>query len=181
MRLFIAIELPKNVKQEAERMLTELKNLSVEGRFVPVQNMHVTLAFLGETDNLAGAVRAMQRAAEGIRCFSLHLGKYSCFDKGREKTSHITVKGDLTELNNLYYSLNAALYDEGFKTQGKRYVPHITLGRAVVHDEIAGAQLTGITPPLSASMSVGSIVLFESTRRGKDMIYTPLHREKFIR
>ena len=123
MRLFIAAELPKNVKAEAKRLLTELKNLSLDGRFVPVENMHITLSFLGETDNLAGAVRAMQKAVEGIRSFPLHLGSYDCFRKGNSDsfTSHITVKGSTDELNSLYYALTAALADEGFKTQGKKY------------------------------------------------------------
>lgn len=180
MRLFIAIELPKNVRQEAQRMLLELKKNSQRGRFVPVNNMHITLSFLGETNNLAGAAGAMQRAAEGIRAFSLHLGKYSCFDRGDEKTSHITVKGNLEELNTLYYSLTSALADEGFKTQGKRYVPHITLGRSVVHDDDVKNALLAIDPPLNASMTVNSIVLFESTREAGQMVYTPLHREKFL-
>lgn len=180
MRLFIAIEIPKNVRNEAVRMQTELKNLSLEGRFVPVQNMHITLSFLGETDNLPGAVEAMKRAVEGIGPFTLHLGSYSSFIHNNDaRTSHITVKGQLNKLENLSESLNAALYDEGFKTSKKRYVPHITLGRSVVHDEIAESTLKALTPPLNASMSVNSIVLFESTRQGKAMVYTPLHRENF--
>lgn len=181
MRLFIAIELPKNVKQEAGRLLEALKNSSVEGRFVPVNNMHITLAFLGESENLTGAVNAMKRAVCGIKPFALHLGGYSCFDRNSDaKTSHITVKGKTGELGALYESLSAALSDEGFKTTRKRYVPHITLGRSVVHDELATHALQNIDPPLNASMSVGSIVLFESTRRGRDMIYTPLHREALV-
>ena len=180
MRLFIAIELPKNVKKEAERLLTELKNQSLDGRFVPVNNMHITLSFLGETDNLTEAVEAMQKAVEGIRPFSLHLGEYSSFNKAKDtRTSHISVKGNLRELNMLYEALSSALADRGFKTAGKKYVPHITLGRSVVHDDITTAALQEITPPLNASMSVNSIVLFESMRRGNDMVYTPLHKESF--
>lgn len=179
MRLFIAIELPKNVKKEAVRVLDELKRQSVDGRFVPAENMHITLSFLGETEDLTGAVRAMQRAVEGIRSFPLHLGEYDSFSKGDgdSVTSHITVKGDLKELNSLYESLNAALADEGLKTTKKRYVPHITLGRSVVCDEITEAALKSIEPPLNASMSVNAIVLFQSVRRGRDMVYVPLHRE----
>lgn len=180
MRLFIAIEIPKNVRNEAQRMLDELKRLSLDGRFVPVPNMHITLCFLGETDDLTGAVDAMKRAVCGIKPFSLHLGSYSYFEKnGDTKTAHIKVKGNLQELNALHESLTCALADEGFKTTGKRYVPHITLGRSVVHDELAGIALSQIQPALNASMSVNGIVLFESTRRGKETVYTPLHTESF--
>ena len=181
MRLFIAIELPKSVKREAGRMLSELKNRASDGRFVPIENMHITLSFLGETDNLRGAVSAMQKAVEGIRSFSLSLGKYDSFRmEGGAGTSHITVKGNSDELDALYFALTAALRDEGFKTQGKRFTPHITLGRSVTHDEKTREELINIQPPLNASMSVQSIVLFESTRRGGEMVYTPIHRERLI-
>ena len=181
MRLFIAIELPKNVKKEAERLQNELKRLSLDGRFVPVNNMHITLSFLGESDDLTGAVAAMKRAVEGIRPFSLHLGNYSEFTHaGDSSTAHIEVKGQLKELNALYTSLNCALSEEGFKISRKKYSPHITLGRSVVYDELTKASLENINPPLNASMSVNSIVLFESVRRGKDMVYNQIHKESLV-
>lgn len=181
MRLFIGIEIPNNVRKEAARMQDELKGLSIEGRFVPVKNMHITLCFLGESDDLAGAASAMKKAVEGIRPFSLHLGDYSCFEHSSEaKTAHISVKGQLSELNTLYKALNSALNDEGFKTSKKKYTPHITLGRSVVHDELTYDSLLNINPPLNASMSVNSIVLFESVRRGNEVFYIPLHKESLV-
>ena len=33
--------------------------------------------------------------------------------------------------------------------------------------------------PANASMLVQSITLFESQRQGRDMVYLPLHRERF--
>ena len=76
--------------------------MSCGGRFVPQENFHITLHFIGESDDLAGAVAAMREAARGIRTFTLHLGKYDCFDKNGSKTSFLHVKGELDELDRLY-------------------------------------------------------------------------------
>lgn len=123
MRLFIAIELPRSFKQELARVQKEVKQMSCGGRFVPQENFHITLHFIGESDDLAGAVAAMREAARGIRTFTLHLGKYDCFDKNGSKTSFLHVKGELDELDRLYESLQSALYDNGFSRERKRFRP----------------------------------------------------------
>lgn len=57
MRLFIAVELPKAVRNEVGAALKELKMLSSGGRFVQENNLHITLHFIGESNDLAGAVK----------------------------------------------------------------------------------------------------------------------------
>ncbi len=177
MRLFIAIELPRSFKQELARVQKEVKQMSCGGRFVPQENFHVTLHFIGESNDLVGAVAAMREAVRGIRTFTLHLGKYDCFDKNGSKTSFLAVKGELDELERLYESLQCALYDNGFSRERKRFRPHITLGRNVEHDELVTAELQRLSP--NASMTVQGITLFESARQDGKVVYNPLHRERF--
>lgn len=52
MRLFIAIDLPRSFKAEVTRIQKELKQLSCGGRFVPANNFHITLHFIGETPRI---------------------------------------------------------------------------------------------------------------------------------
>lgn len=144
---------------------------------MPANNFHITLHFIGESRDLQGAVAAMHEAGRGIRPFTLHLGKYDCFDKGGKKTSFLEVKGQLDELNALYESLQSALYDNGFSRERKRFTPHITLGRNVEHDEIATMELKKLSP--NASMTVMGFTLFESRREDGKVVYFPLHTEKF--
>ena len=77
MRLFIAVELPKAVRNEVGAALKELKMLSSGGRFVQENNLHITLHFIGESNDLAGAVKAMQSAVRGIRPFELRPAGFS--------------------------------------------------------------------------------------------------------
>ncbi|MDR0840893.1 MAG: RNA 2',3'-cyclic phosphodiesterase [Christensenellaceae bacterium] len=176
MRLFIAIELPKPFCAEVLRLQREVKRLSAGGRFVPEESFHITLHFIGESEDLQGAVHAMQEAVRGIRPFTLHLGKCDSFQKDDSCTPYVDVLGELGELQALYESLQSALYDQGFSRENRRFTPHITLGRSVALPEGAAA-LEGLRP--NASMMVQQIVLFESARQNGRVLYIAVHRERF--
>lgn len=177
MRLFIAIELPKSVKAELSSVLRELKALSCGGRFVPEENTHITMHFIGESNDLNGAVESIREAVRGIRPFVLRLGGYDFFDKGGRKTSFVSVGGELAELRILHEALECALADRGFSRDFKRFTPHITLGRNVEHDELVTGELKAIA--LGSSVTVTGLTLFESVRANGRMVYMPLHRENF--
>lgn len=178
MRLFIAIELSNDMRQELAGISKALRERSCGGRFVPTENMHITMHFLGETNDLAGAVKAMEESCRGIRRFELKLGRYGFFEKNGSggKTSIVNVEGDLEELSILHETLESALADQGFSRDMKRFRPHITLGRSVEHDELVTSELASI--PLDATVTVTGLTLFESTRVKGNMVYTPLHRQK---
>ena len=177
MRLFIAIELNKAMRSEISRALKDLKIRSSGGRFVHEDNLHITLHFIGESSDLNGAVQAMKASVRGIRPFELFPEEYGFFEKSGSKTSFISVGGQLEELSILHESLESALSDNGFSREYKRFVPHITLGRSVEHDELVGAEMKQIK--FNTSLIVPGITLFESKRERGRMVYTPLHREKF--
>ena len=177
MRLFIAIPIPRSFKKEIAMLQRALRRESTAGRFVPDDNYHITLHFIGESENLTGAVMAMQEAARGIRPFNLHLAGLDAFDRDEGRTPILKLAGDLEELNALHESLESALYDQGFSRDHKRYVPHITLGRGVICPDEAFAALK--KEKLLSSLRAESIVLFESVREQGRISYLPLHTERF--
>lgn len=176
MRLFIAIELPKAVRSELSKALRELRSRSSGGRFSPEDNLHITLHFIGESDDLVGAVNAIKAACAGIRPFELKPGTYDYFEKGEKKTSFITVEGETEELDMLREKLESALSDNGFARDYHKFTPHITLGRNVEHDELVSMEMGDIE--FKNGFTVGAVTLFESIREKGRMIYAPLHREK---
>ncbi|MBO4848516.1 MAG: RNA 2',3'-cyclic phosphodiesterase [Clostridia bacterium] len=180
MRLFIGIELTPEMRRALGGVSRALRERSCGGRFVPAENLHLTLHFIGESEDLSGAASAMREACRGIRPFTLSLGGYGYFDKtrsGSRKVSLVTVGGDLDELSVLHETLGAALLDRGFALDRRRYVPHITLGRSVEHDELVEEELKAV--PVEGSMTVRGITLFESSRINGKLTYSPLHREYF--
>lgn len=177
MKLFIAIELLKPMKREVSKALQELKLRSTGGRFVKDENLHITLHYIGESSNLMGAVEAMKRAAQGIRPFALCPSRYDFFEKSGHKTSFIAVDGQLKELGILRESLECALSDNGFAREYKRFIPHITLGRNVEHDELTTIEMQSIK--FNSQMLVQEMTLFESNKENGKIVYIPLHRERF--
>src|SRR5664279_2466351 len=50
MRLFVAIEIPEDVRESLASVLREFRAISPEAKWVRPENMHLTLRFLGDTD-----------------------------------------------------------------------------------------------------------------------------------
>ena len=183
MRLFIAIELPKPVKEALVGIQREVKSKSAGGRFVAPEGFHLTLRFIGESNALAEAAAAMREATRGIRPFMLKLGQYGCFDRDTGATGFVNVNGDLKELGILREALRCAMFDRGFSRERGRFTPHITLGRNIVHDELTLGELKAM-PAINATMTVNGITLFESVRGmgnavERGMVYHALHKERF--
>lgn len=185
MRLFIAIPLPPDTHRALAAMQQRLRTCAEGGRYVPQQNFHITLHFIGEHADLQGAAAACDEAVRGIRPFLLRLGGYGSFARGGARTGYAALEGDLDELFRLHETLTAALAERGFPLGGaqKRLTPHITLARDLRHE--------GDTPPdmqdAAAGLGGGSafladkLVLFESRRTHGGMEYLPLHQARLLK
>ena len=171
MRLFIAIPLPPDIKRSVAAAQTALIHAGAKGRFVPQDNFHITVHFIGESNSLADLADAMHESVRDTRPFLLRLAEYGGFASGSGKTAFLSLTGDLPELNALYESLESALWERGFSRNRSRLSPHITLGRNVTGDQ------DFILPPQNAAFQVQTLVLYESRNVNGVMQYTPLHRE----
>ena len=50
LRLFIALEMDHSLHAGIEALVTDVKRLGLHASWMPVHNMHLTLKFLGDTD-----------------------------------------------------------------------------------------------------------------------------------
>ena len=123
MRLFIAIQLDPNLKKALTDAQTELRQLGYKGRFTNIENMHLTLAFIGEFNDPDLIFEAMEQVQ--FEPFSLTLGGY------------IGNFGDLLwagidkspQLEKYVKSLRHALSEAQIPFDGRKFNPHITLMR----------------------------------------------------
>lgn len=103
------------------------RRLVPDGRRVPPENLHVTLAFLGD---VAGAAkpRVMAIGASLVGSgFALELDRIGCWP--RQRISWIAPSHTPAKLGRLHRKLRQALGKAGFPAPGRRFVPHMTLAR----------------------------------------------------
>ena len=122
MRLFIAIQLSDPMKKALVNMMHELKKQGVEGNYVPAQNLHMTLAFIGEYDDPARIKEVISRVP--VPEFRLSLSDMGNFGN----ILWAGVKGN-QKLKAYVKDLRSALDVEGIPYDRDKFVPHITLIR----------------------------------------------------
>lgn len=122
MRLFIAIQLSDNTKKALVNLMHELKKQGVDGNYVPAQNLHMTLAFIGEYDDPAKIKEVISRVP--VPEFRLSLSDMGNFGN----ILWAGVKGN-QKLKAYVKDLRSALDVEGIPYDRDKFVPHITLIR----------------------------------------------------
>ena len=166
MRLFIAIQLNDEMKDALVRIQNAMKRNGVRGNFTRRENLHLTLAFIGDFDD----VELVKEAVESIEVRPFRI-----------KLSGIGAYGDLwwAGLENnppllaVSRRLRRALSDAGVPFDRKKFSPHITLMRraAGTAKDIPAGELDSC---FDASMTVDHISLMRSDRGKHGMIYTEL-------
>ena len=158
MRLFFALRLSPSVAEALTQAQADLRRQG-RGTFPPPENLHLTLAFLGETEALSEATAAL--AAIRARPFSLSVGgPPGHFDD----VWWAGVTADRA-LKDLALSLQADLRRRGFSLEERPFRPHITLVR----------RWRGEAPQVSvphAKMVVRQVSLFQSDLTGGRRVYT---------
>ena len=123
MRLFVALKLSDDMIGALQSACTEIKRLSPNCRLTDSRNLHLTLAFIGETDRLSAAKRAVWRACEACGSFELTVSGSGSFG------NIIYACADGSGLNNLAQAVRRELAAESIDFDCKPFRPHITLAR----------------------------------------------------
>jgi len=125
MRLFIAIELPEAVKQA----LAGLRTAVPGARWVPTDQIHLTLAFLGEVDEAALERLSGELARILLPGFQLGFGAVGCFpDRRRPRVLWVGLEPD-PRLKHLAAYVREAVLACGIPQEERPFSPHITLAR----------------------------------------------------
>ena len=176
MRLFLGF-LPATAERQIYgvcQRLTVTDELPL--RWVPAENWHVTVAFLGEVDEraLVGLDAAVEPVAAAFRPFPVTLSRVDWFPSIL-KPRLLTLQVDANDaLLTLQREVAGALRREGFHTENRAYRPHLTLAR------LKGARRRfnppALPPVSSIEFQAEELILFESVTGGKASVYRPLQR-----
>jgi 2'-5' RNA ligase len=167
-RLFVALALPAAIK-------AELLSGGIPGaKWVPPENYHLTLRFIGEVESWRA--EEVDEALANIRAkpFALSLRGVGTFEKaGRISSLWVGVE-KTDQLGFLQTKVETALQRIGLEPERKRFAPHVTLART---DRAAPEKLVAFVqahnlfrlPP----MAVEHFTLY-SSRLGKEAaVYVP--------
>ncbi len=141
----------------------DLKKQGVEGNYVPAQNLHMTLAFIGEYDN-PGQIKEILRSLP-LPEFRLSLSEKGNF--GNILWAGVKGKGN-QKLAAYVKALRAALSAEEVPCDTDKFIPHITLIRK------ASAKKPIQTPLPKADMMVKKASLMKSEQKNGKVSYREL-------
>lgn len=160
MRLFIAIRFSRTMINSLRSIQTQWRAQGVRGSYTKPENLHLTLAFLGEYPNPEQVMEVLRGVP--FRSFPLHLE--GCGQFGNLYWAGVTGQEALEKyVRDLRQALAAAEipFDE------KRFRPHITLVRR-------GPEKAPPVPVPETEMTVRRISLMRSDRNERGMVYTEL-------
>jgi RNA 2',3'-cyclic 3'-phosphodiesterase len=176
LRLFVAIEIPEAVKDAVEEVFAPWREAFPKARWVPRENLHVTLKFLGRTwPRLTDWVpEQVQEAVSEVEPFDTRLlgvGSFPSAKRGRAIWAGFD-DGD-QRLTELAGAIDNALDDE-FEPEKRPFHPHLTVARSDPPLKLPAAY-TG-TELDSEQWLVDSVTLFRSHLGRPSPRYEPLAR-----
>jgi len=169
MRLFIAIPIPVMIAPQLHNLTGGVPNM----RWVPPENYHITLRFLGEVDGRQLA--DIDAALAGIHApaFSLQCRGVDCFSSGSRVKNIWTGIEKSSALQHLRDKVESACVRAGFKPHGHKFTPHVTL--AYARDQVPIARLQSYMAHhnlfRSQAFAVTHFILYSSRLGGESSVY----------
>ena len=164
MRLFIAVQFDPSIIDSLSEFQNDLREDGVTGNFTSKENLHLTLAFIGDYNDPDAVLDAMEES--NFRPFDItldgvgHFGDLFWIGLADNPALHAYVK-----------RLRHCLADAGIPFDKKRFSPHITLVRKIGYKY--GDEIPVYHVPKD-KMKVESISLMRSDRGKHGMIYTEI-------
>lgn len=177
MRLFIALNFSDSEQHAITQIQHQLKDQCISGNFTRRENLHLTLAFLGEVplERIPTLQKILIKTAEKTTAFSTTCDQLGCFSgTGQEMLWYLS--GDTPpELAALVNTLHNYLKKAGFSLEDREFLPHVTLGRRCVSETVPKIEFF----PVTAAFSSMELMLSEQIDRV--LTYTPIFSAKFKR
>jgi 2'-5' RNA ligase len=170
MRLFVGLDLPWTLR-------TQLCDLAVGlagARWVPPENYHITLRFIGETPRHTAEEIDLSLAGLRSRGFTLELSGVGTMEKAGRVTALWAGVARNQALDHLRGKIETALQRCGLPAERRRFAPHVTLAR--LDDRVAEPRLASWVQShnlfRSAPVGIDRFTLFSSQLGKEQAVYT---------
>lgn len=183
LRSFIAIGIPleiqKNIYKETSHFRREIDSLV---RWVPPENMHLTLKFLGDVSpsNVEFLMQMLRNEAENIEAFTIHVAGLGSFPSlKRPRVLYVGIHAP-AGLEALHRGIESASRRLGYESEERPFSPHLTLGRVKQNINALEQQkirrcIEGIQVDVLGTARVDSVHLYKSELKPSGSVYTRLY------
>jgi len=185
MRIFLALDLPSEIKSALADLLRKLKRVAPPAiSWAREPGLHLTLKFLGEIEEtrLPGIVAAMQSVADTTPAFPLVVRGTGVFPPEPRPPRILWVGFEETPpLIDFQRRLETGMETLDFPREARPFHPHLTLGRIKAPGGL-GAVLdiwTKNEKIVWGEMTVREVILFQSILRPSGAEYSPLGKGLF--
>ena len=182
LRAFIAVELPLELRQAVcDHTSTLRKEIGELVRWVPIENMHLTLKFLGDVSpsNLEILSQMLRAETDLFACFDLRLSGLGSFPNlKRPRVIYIGIQAPAS-LETLQRGIESASRRLGYESEERGFSPHLTIGR--IKQNVMATEQQTIRRILESTKidalgtaRVDSVQLFKSDLKPTGSVYTRL-------
>ena len=168
-RIFIAINLPEEIKRELISYQEKWPELPI--RWTRKDNLHITLSFIGPVNDeeIPGICQAAREAAGRHEPFSINFKKICYGPPGKIPPRMVWVEGEKSrELGELQQDLENSISNINTgKSEKRDYAPHLTLGRIKEWEfkKIEPEERPEVETDINLDFDVNSIEVMESKLR----------------
>ncbi|NWG05961.1 MAG: RNA 2',3'-cyclic phosphodiesterase [Chloroflexi bacterium] len=182
MRAFIAVDIPHEIQQAIHQATTNFRQaVGAFIRWVPTENLHLTLKFLGDVSPASvDLLTQMLRVEAGsAHCFDMHLGGLGSFPSlRRPRVIYIGIQAP-GGLEALQHGVESASRRLGYEADERAFSPHLTIGR--VRQDVSPSDQQKVRQALErfhidslGTARVDSVHLYKSDLKPSGSVYTKL-------
>lgn len=180
-RTFIAVPASPIIRSGAKRLAQQLRPAAGYVKWVPPENLHWTLQFLGEVEDLEipAVCSAVVAAAADLEGFELSARGAGAFPTPeRPRTLWMGAGAGAQAMVALHTAIQKNLDRLGYRSEKRRFVPHVTLGRVgrSDHPQSIVRELSHLAEFDGGSMRVDEVTVYSSTLQSDGPVYDVLAR-----
>jgi len=178
LRCFIALDLLETAQNQLTIIQNQLKLADGRARWIPSQNLHITLRFLGNhpPKRLEQISNTLTDLFYQAHAFTIVIDALDAFPDSKEpRVIWAGVSDENNQLQSIFQHLNNGLARLGLPKDRDKFIPHITLARCRNAAEITStAQAIKKVPIKPIRTLISRMTFYQSTLNTLGVSYTPI-------
>lgn len=183
MRTFISIELPEEIKENIEAVVSKMRLMLTPIKWVEKKNLHVTVKFLGwvEDPKVEDLTRCVSECVKGYGKIDVAFKGLGVFPDARHpRVVWVDMPKGCDKVKALADKVECAVADRGYRKEERDFTPHLTIGRIKekLDVEALGKFIAENENTEFGGFTVDHISLMKSTLRRTGPIYEEMEQIK---